>query len=281
MKHSTRAFFGAALIWLLLAAVLHVLASIGMQHAWAAMIHTTVFGWITTMMIAVTYHTMPVFAARDFPDQRLIWAHGSLLAAGVGTTVAGLLSTTSIFVSIGLLLETSASLLFVFNTITLFRRGLPRSARPPMPAIASQPQVDSIATKATRASGICLPAALGIMLVTTGASLTGQWYLAAEHLALLGWVMLMIVGVGYHVMPRFSGNGLRGPSWAKAQVRCHIAAVVLMVPALGFGWTYAFAFGGVLMAASVGLFIWTIWPALRPLRPRPGTIPLTIKRQPQ
>ena len=31
--------------------------------------------------------------------------------------------------------------------------------------------------------------------------------LAAEHLVVLGWVMLMIVGVAYHVLPRFSGCG--------------------------------------------------------------------------
>jgi len=38
-----------------------------------------------------------------------------------------------------------------------------------------------------------------------------------SHLMLLGWVSMMIYGVGYHVLPRFSGRPLRYPKIGELQ----------------------------------------------------------------
>jgi cbb3-type cytochrome oxidase subunit 1 len=38
-----------------------------------------------------------------------------------------------------------------------------------------------------------------------------------SHLMLLGWVSMMIYGVGYHVLPRFSGRPLRYPKMGELQ----------------------------------------------------------------
>jgi hypothetical protein len=277
VKPSTRAFFGAALFWLAFAALMHVLVAIGVSGAWGAMVHTLLFGWLTSMIAAVNYHTMPVFAARDFPSQRTIWAHWLGLASGLATTVAGMLLAMQSLVVSGLVLECSAALLFLLNVVQLLRRGAPRP-RPVAPAIAGQPQIDRLGTQATKASGLCLPLALALLLVSR-LGWSGEWALAAEHMAALGWVMLMIVGVGYHVLPRFSGVGVRGAGWARAQLACHLGALLLMVPALAFGWSRLFAVGGVLMAAALGLFAWTVWPTLQPIRLRPGVIPLIVKER--
>ncbi|HEU5101712.1 MAG TPA: hypothetical protein VFU22_21970, partial [Roseiflexaceae bacterium] len=166
---------------------------------------------------------------------------------------------------------------FLFNVVQLLRRGAPRP-RAPMPPIAGQPLIDRLGTQATKASGVCLPLALGLLLASR-LGWSGEWALAAEHLAALGWVMLMIVGVAYHVLPRFTGVAVRGVSWARAQLACHLGALLLMVPALAFGWGMLFALGGMLMAGALGLFAWTIWPTLQPLQPRPRSIPLTVKEQ--
>jgi hypothetical protein len=254
-------FFGAALFWLICAALLHILAAIGVSGAWGAMVHTLLFGWITNMIIAVNYHTMPVFSGRDFPSQRTIWAHWLALSIGLICTAAGLLLAVQVLVVVGLLLECGAALLFCFNIVQLLRRGLPR-ARAATPPIAYQPQIDRLGTLATKGSGLCLPLALGVLL---GSQLgwPGEWALAAEHLTALGWVMLMIVGVGYHVLPRFTGKGVRGLGWARVQIVCHLSALLLMIPALGFGWSGVFALGGVLMAVALGLFAWIVWPTLQ------------------
>jgi hypothetical protein len=229
------------------------------------------------MIVAVNYHTMPVFAARDFPSLALIWLHWLLLAAGLAVAVAGLLLIVQALVIAGLLVELGAAALFVVNIVQLFRRGTPRD-RAPSPPIANQPQIDKLGTQATKASGICLPLALGLLLGSRMGWL-GEWALAAEHLAALGWIMLMFVGGAYHVVPRFSGTAVRGVGWARAQLACHLGGVLIMVPALGFGWGGLFALGGALTASAVGLFAWTIWPALQPIRQRPGSIALAIKER--
>jgi len=38
-----------------------------------------------------------------------------------------------------------------------------------------------------------------------------------SHLNMLGWVSMMIYGVGYHVLPRFSGRPLRYPKIGELQ----------------------------------------------------------------
>lgn len=279
MKPGTRAFLWLALLALVGAATLRLLVLAGLPGVWAAMVHLTLFGWITAMITAINYHAMPVFAARDFPSTRPIWLHAGALGAGMLLATAGLLARIEALVAAGLGVQLAAALLFAANIITLFRRGVPRADHPPRPPIASQPQVDRIGTRATRLAGQCLPLALLLLLGAQVGWLRGEWVLAAEHLAALGWVMLMIVGVAYHMLPRFNGHGVRGPGWARAQVACHVGALLLMVPALGFGLSALFALGGLLMTAAVALFIWTIWPALQPFRLQSGAITLMLKER--
>jgi hypothetical protein len=286
MSGSTRAFVIAGLIGLPAAALLHLLALLGAGRAWPAMVHLTLFGWISAMIYAVNFHTMPVFAARDFPYPRLIWSQWAAWCAGVALATAATLADWRGFELAGLLLQLAAALIFVANTILLFLRGKQRAQRPLPPPIADQPRVDRVGTQATKLAGLSLPLALLLLLALRLEWIGGSWLLAAEHLATLGWVMLMIVGVAYHVLPRFSGIGTRGLGWARAQLSCHLGALALMVPALGFAWPRVFAAGGLLMTLALGLFAWTVWPALRVLRAQLGAgqaaiAPAAIAIQPQ
>jgi cbb3-type cytochrome oxidase subunit 1 len=38
-----------------------------------------------------------------------------------------------------------------------------------------------------------------------------------SHLNLLGWVSMMIYGVGYHILPRFTGKPLKSPKMGEVQ----------------------------------------------------------------
>jgi hypothetical protein len=266
MSASARAFVTAGLIALPAAALLHLLALLGVGRAWPAMVHLALFGWITAMIYAVNIHTMPVFAARDFPYPRLIWSQWAAWCAGVVLTTAAMLGSWRGGEAAGLLLQLGAALIFIANTILLFVRGKRRALRPLPPPIADQARVDRVGTQATKLAGLALPLALLLLLALRLEWIDGSWLLAAEHLATLGWVMLMIVGVAYHVLPRFSGVGTRGPAWARAQLLCHLAALALMVPALGFAWIQVFAAGGLLMTLALGLFAYTVWPTLRSIR---------------
>ncbi len=279
MSGAARLFFGAGLVALVAAALLHLLVQAGAIGYWAAATHLTLFGWITAMILGVSYHTMPVFLGRDFPYPRLTQVHCAMLCAGVTFATVGLASYRRSLVVAGLSLQLVAALLFAANSVLLIKRGVPRPHRPPVPPIAGQVEVDRVGSHATRAAALTLPLALLLLLGVYGGGLGATWVLAAEHLVTLGWIMLMIVGVAGHVLPRFSGYGGRGPAWARAQLRVHLLALLLMVPALGRGGTALFAAGAALMALALVLFAWTIWPSIAVLRPRPQPIRLSFEER--
>lgn len=281
MIASTRAFLITGLVSLPVAALFYLLSLLGVNSAWPAMVHLALFGWITAMILMVNYHTMPVFSGRDFPYVYLIWTHWGLFSLGVIAAVTGMLAQSHLAVAGGLLLQLIGSIIFTANCILLFRRGKPRAIRPPAPPIPGQSQVDRIATHATRSAGLALPLTLCMLFATRMGWISGNWTLAAEHLAALGWLMLMIVGVAYHVLPRFSGYGTHGPQSARLQLAIHHGALVLMVPALGFGWSQLFAAGAVLMAIALGLFAWTIWPALRAVQSQPSAQKIMLVERPR
>ena len=262
MIRSTRAFLVLSLAALASVAVLHVLAMSALANTWAAMVHLMLFGWVSGMIYAITYHTMPIFSGRDFPYQRILWLHVAVVVLGLGLAVIGLLSQMMALIQVGIVVQLIAALLYTFNIISLFIRGVLRANRPTPPAILNQDKVDRIGRLATRNAGLCLPLVYVLLLAGYTGWLRGDWVLAGEHLAALGWIMLTVVGVAYHMLPRFNGLGIRGPGWARAQIICHHGALVLMVPALGFGSSIGFAIGGLLMAVAMVLFAWTVWPAL-------------------
>ena len=74
--------------------------------------------------------------------------------------------------------------------------------------------------------------------VTLGALMAGRpslagWRTAHIHMNLLGFVTMMIFGVAYHVIPRFTGHPLAMPRLARAH--WWISNVGLALLATGFG----------------------------------------------
>jgi hypothetical protein len=279
MGTTTRAFFALSLVALLGAAALHTAVLFGAGWAWDAFVHLTIFGWVSGMIFAVNYHTMPVFTGRDFPAGWPIWAHLAAQGLGAALAPAGMLADSAALLLAGLTLELLGALLFMLNIILLFTRGR-RRALPPAPApVQGQKEVDKVGTRATAAAGLSLPLALALLLASRAGALGGEWWLAAEHLATLGWLLLMIVGVAYHVLPRFSGRATRGAAWAGRQLTLHLLAVALIVAALGLGLGALFALGGLCMSLALGLFAWVIWPTLRATA-APSLIAAGVKERP-
>jgi hypothetical protein len=276
MRPTTRAWFASSFLMLVSAALLHAALPLTMA-LWAPLVHLTLFGWISGMIVAVNYHTMPVFTGRDFPHQAPIWAHLGAQVTGVALVAAGLLAQQPGLVSAGLGLELLAALLFVLNSAMLLAGPARRSPPPLPPSLSGQPELDRVATRATAASSLCLPLALSLLLAAQTGLVGGSWWLAAEHLAALGWVMLMIVGVAAHVLPRFSGRRTRGASWARAQLGVHLLALALILLGLGWGRASLFAAGGLAMAAALGLFAWLVWPTLQAVTASSQLIMPTVK----
>jgi hypothetical protein len=280
VSRHVRAFVLTALVALVATATIHLPALMGRPRTWPAFVHLALFGWITGMIYAVNYHAMPVFGGRDFPEPRISWLHVATFAGGILVAGVGILATQGAVTASGIALQLAAAIVFVGNIVLLFTRGIPRPHRPPPPAIAGQAELDRIGVRATVLSGLSLPLALALLLLRQLDLVSGSWHIAGEHLAATGWILFMIVGVAYHVLPRFSGRPTRGPGWARLQLACHAVAVVLMVLSLGFGWDRPFVLGALLLTSAVTLFAWTVWPTLASLAPAPtgpGQIPLAPK----
>ena len=85
------------------------------------------------------------------------------------------------------------------------------------------------------------------------------------HMMLLGFVTMMIAGVGYHVIPRFASTPLHSTRMANAHVWLANAGLALMatgfvlrVHAYQVG-TWSLVLGGTLSAAGSYLFAWNLW----------------------
>lgn len=90
---------------------------------------------------------------------------------------------------------------------------------------------------------------------------------AHAHANLLGFVSMMIFGVAYHVLPRFSGHPLHSPRLAGLHLVVANAGLALLVGgwlvrgSLGTG-TPLVVLGALASAAGAGLFIFNIWRTL-------------------
>ncbi len=99
---------------------------------------------------------------------------------------------------------------------------------------------------------------------------------AHMHANLLGFVAMMIFGVGYHVLPRFSGHKLHSrllPAlhWWVAQtgLALMVTGFVLTPHNAGAAARYTLAAGGMLSAMGAYFFIYNLWRTMKPPPPWP------------
>lgn len=102
---------------------------------------------------------------------------------------------------------------------------------------------------------------------------------AHAHMVLLGFVTMMIAGVAYHVIPRFTMAALHSPSLARLHLwvanlglATMIAGFLLRVahPRLGLP---ALALGGIASAIGTWFFAWNLWRTLDRAVPSPTRLP--------
>jgi cbb3-type cytochrome oxidase subunit 1 len=127
--------------------------------------------------------------------------------------------------------------------------------------------MDSFVRRFIKASLIWLTAGvtLGLLMVLWPRAIV---YRAAHmHANLLGFVSMMIFGVAYHVLPRFTGRPLHSPTLAAAHVWLANGGLVLMVTGwilrahVAF-WPPVLATGALLAAVGAFFFVYNCWRTL-------------------
>jgi cbb3-type cytochrome oxidase subunit 1 len=129
---------------------------------------------------------------------------------------------------------------------------------------------------------------LGVaMAFAPGAAL--GWRPAHMHANLLGFVSMMIFGVAYHILPRFSGRALHDRRLATAHLWVANTGLALMTAGFGlrlYAWgpgSAALQAGAALSGIGAFLFIYNIWrttaaPEAAPAPTGPGVRNMPLPR---
>lgn len=119
-----------------------------------------------------------------------------------------------------------------------------------------------------------IAAVLGIVMLYSDKAMPLKF--VHSHLNLLGWVSMMIYGVGYHILPRFMGRPLYSQKIGDAQFWLANAGLVVMlvfytlnVYAPSEGYVLATVAAGVAELVSIFLFFYNMLMTLMPKTPQP------------
>lgn len=105
---------------------------------------------------------------------------------------------------------------------------------------------------------------LGLAWLVFPGALPGLALRAHAHLMLVGFVGMMIFGIGLHVLPRFTGRALFSERMADAQFVLVNAGLLAMAASWIAGAMTAAAIGGAVLWAGFALFAVNIVMTVRP-----------------
>ena len=157
-------------------------------------VHLFTLGWLTTSIMGALYQFLPVALGRPVASERVARLTFALYVPGLALFVAGLVRSHAPLLLAGVAAFSSGIILFLGNLGVTLRRAQRRDV--------------------TWWALACAAVFLGVTLVL-GAALSGnlRWgFLGAArhtalgthlHVALAGWVLLVIVGVSHRLMPMF------------------------------------------------------------------------------
>ena len=187
----------------------------------AAATHLLTLGWITTSIMGALYQFLPVALGQPIRSLRLAHATFFLHVPGVALFVTGLVLNAPLPRTAGAALFGTALLLFVGNLAATLARAEKRDA--------------TWWALACAAASLTITVVLGITLALnlSRGFLGPARFLALGvhiHVAAVGWVLLVMMGVGRHLLPMFllsHGVGDGGNKLAVALVAAGVAWLVL------------------------------------------------------
>lgn len=212
----------------------------------AAATHLFTLGWITTSIMGALYQLLPVALGGRFPWRRLGHLTFALHVAGVSAFVAGLATGRTGWVAAGAATLGTGLLLFAAHLAAALRSSTRRDTTWRCLAAAD--------------AFLVVAVSLGVLLafnLRTGFLGPGRFLLIALHLhvAAVGWVLLVIVGVSRRLLPMFLlSHGVteepgRAAAWLLALGTAVLALVHHVLPLA------AMPAGGGLLAAGGAAFV--------------------------
>ncbi|HEX6939504.1 MAG TPA: hypothetical protein VF158_08835 [Longimicrobiales bacterium] len=187
-----------------------------------AVTHLFTLGWITTSILGALYQFFPVALRVPVRSQRLAHASFLLFVPGLGAFVAGLVAGAQVALLAGAAAFATGLLLFLCNLAATLARVRERD----------------LSWWSLAAAGSFLLATIGLGLALAG---NLRWGYLGEHrflalglhlhVAIAGWVLMVVIGVARHLLPMFllsHGAGERAGKTAAALVAGGVFTLALL-----------------------------------------------------
>ncbi len=276
MNRHTKRFILSSLIYFLFGCALGLVAVVDPDlvsmirpvHA-----HINLLGWVTMMIIGVTYFVIPVFVRKEPYSDRLVTLHLVLANLGIVGMAISFVIWDEKLLAISALVEVASAYLFLFNIISTAIKGAPvDKGLPEWEFLMGENDavVDRWASSFTKAATYYF-----VISCTLGGYMAlypSAWgYMRIHfHINLLGWVTMMIYGVAYHIFPRFSGRPVQSAGLVRTNFIFANAGLLLMVAALtldtsrpGTGLAAnLIAMAGIVEGISGVIFVYNILPSV-------------------
>jgi cbb3-type cytochrome oxidase subunit 1 len=274
MSNITRNFILTGFLYLLIGVTLGTLLTINSMREilvssapgiFLAHSHINIFGFIFMVIFGVNYHYIPIFSNRSMYSEKWANYHLYMMILGVIGMAIGLAILNRAGIVISAIFEAAGAYLFMFNIVKTFTQ---------KPQINKEPlkderyiESDKIAVKFTRVSTPYL--ILGTTL-TIFISLMPDGYIKFRpviyHSYFLGWIAMMVFGVGYHILPRFADNKV----YSLFLMRLNLKLANIGIAGFIFSWLLSLFFGsaflgnlrhpfGILVASALFIFVYNIW----------------------
>lgn len=191
-----------------------------------AVAHLFALGWITTTIMGALYQFVPVALGEPIRSVRLGHVAFALYVPGLAVFVSGLAFDASAAMLAGASAFGAGILVFAGNLLLTLRRSTRRDLT--WWALAGA----DVFLLATLALGILLAGNLRY------GYLTGERLAALGlhlHVALAGWVLLVVVGVAHRLLPMFLLSHGAGSRFAKAAVALLAAGSAVLLASHGGG----------------------------------------------
>jgi hypothetical protein len=246
------AYFGAALAGWLAATAAAVVAAddltAGRPLASAPVlaVHLLALGVLPFAVSGASFHLLPVMLRNDLPSQRALWVALPLLAGGL-LIATGLGREAEPVVWVGAAMVTCGLAIVLFEVLILVVRA-PRGRM----LIASRLGVSLSCAHVVAA--LCLGALIFAHDAPFGGLSYGRWLLIHLHVALIGWIALLILTVGRSLVPMLAMAPSAPPRAWPLEELALVAGLWLLLIGIGTRERALTVAGAVAVVLAIGRF---------------------------
>ena len=212
----------------------------------AAVTHLFTLGWLTTTIFGALYQLLPVALGAPIRSTKLGHAAFATFVPGVVLFVAGIATSSIALHHVGIGLVGAGILLVVGNVCASLRGARTRDV--------------TWAAVALAIGALASTLVLGVLLlhnIHTGflAEARLRVLVAHVHVALLGWVLVMIVGMSHRLLPMFLLAHRADTRWTRRALALLASGVAVFAVGAGRGIEPAAWIGAALLEGGVVCFL--------------------------